>query len=107
MEGLIFSQLLKECRVRLNRRQHFCRQPRWVTSSGFPAFNGIHAGSQRLRHFRLRNVQPRSNGLHVSNLIASHAGRGFIAIFDINRFFERRLKLIKKLISHLIFQSFC
>lgn len=67
-------QLMKELRVSLNRGQHFCCQSGRITTSGFPAFDGIEAGSQHFRHFALRNIQIFPDSLDIGHFIARHAG---------------------------------
>ncbi len=66
-------QFLEEFRVRLDGCQYLRRQSGRVTASGFPALDGVEAGSQHFRHLALRYVQLRPDGFHVCQLVTGDA----------------------------------
>ncbi len=88
-------QFLEEFRVRLDGCQYLRRQSGRVTASGFPALDGVEAGSQHFRHLALRYVQLRPDGFHVCQLVTGDAGRLSDAVFDFNGFFQRCFQLVK------------
>ncbi len=93
--GLVRRQLLEEFRVRLDGCQHLRRQSGRITASGFPALDGVEAGSQYFCHLALRYVQLCPDGFHVCQLVTGDAGRLSDAVFDFNGFFQRCFQLVK------------
>ncbi len=71
--GLVRRQFLEEFRVRLDGCQYLRRQSGRVTASGFPALDGVEAGSQHFRHLALRYVQLCPDGFHVCQLVTGDA----------------------------------